>query len=239
MKAFPIRTAVVALALIASFLFTPAKSNAQVKSTAAKAGAKAAKVSVVFNDVVKLADDIQKVSFRPNEEESDTVKDYIEQHLKDHGVTVADEDGDGVADLTFYIVDDDADDDNDGKPDASDDHEFSGEAPDTIKDSEIEKVDLDQTDPELRNLPDTNKTQGIYILVVNKTTNTAELFTLDEDVLGTNVMDSPSAFNLVSRPQPAMSESSHASFYRVQPAAGAWTSLALNAVVGLYKKYIR
>lgn len=208
-----IRTATVALALIASFLFMPVRSNAQVKSTAAKIGFKAAKIEVVFHDAVKLADSIQKVSYRPEDDPTEVITRYITHLLTDAGVEVKDEAGEDVADITYYIGFDDADDDNDGTPDATDAHHFSEEAPDSVKDSDIEDVDVDAQSADARALPNPDKTKGIYVLVVNKTDGTVGYYHQAEDVLGfyKESGDGPTAS--LSFPQ-AGSESNHANLLR-------------------------
>lgn len=241
MKAVSIRTAMVALTLIASFLFAPTKSNAQVKSTAAAVGFKAAKVAVVFNDVVKLADSIQKVSYRPSDDPAAAVKAYIQKQFEADGVEVADETGEGVADVTFYIGVDDLDDDNDGKPDTTDEQDYTNEAPADVKDSDIERTDLDETSTQVEAMPDTIPNQGIYILVVNNTTDDVDLYYMDADVLGAyqGSEASPSAINVLT-PQNPHGESAHASFLRPDNRLlSGWKSAALNAAVGLYLKYIR
>jgi hypothetical protein len=213
MKKFSTRTSMVALALIASFILTPTKSNAQVKSTAAKIGFKAAKIEVVFHDAVKLADSIQKVSYRSDENPTAVITKYITHLLTDAGVEVKDEAGDDVADITYYIGFDDADDDNDGTPDATDTQDFTGEAPADIKDSDIESTDVDALSADARALPNPDKTKGIYVLVVNKTDGSVELFHQEEDVLGfyKESGDGPTA--ALSLPQTG-SESNHANLLR-------------------------
>lgn len=213
MKAFSTRTAMLALALMASFLFAPMKSEAQVKGTAAKIGFKAAKIEVVMHDAVKLADSIQKVSYRPDEDPAEVIKKYVTHLLTDAGVDVRDEDGEGVADITYYIGFDDADDDNDGTPDATDTQDFSGEAPADVKDSDIVRTDVDALSAEARALPNPDKTKGIYVLVVNNTDGTVEFFHQEEDVLGfyKESGDGPTA--ALSLPRTG-SESNHANLLR-------------------------
>lgn len=217
MNAFKIRNAMIALALVASFLLVPARSNAQVKSTAAKLGFKAAKIEVVFHDAVKLTESIQKVSYRAQEEPSEIVKQYLARLFEEGGVEMTDEAGDEVKEITFYIGIDDADDDNDGIPDATDTQDFTGEAPADVKDADIKTVDLDQEDAAVRALPNTNKSQGIYVLVVNSTDERVTAFTMDGDVLGTYADgEGPSArVNLFGPAQPRF-ESNHASLMRPQ-----------------------
>lgn len=213
MKAFSIRNAMVALGLIAAFTLMPVRTNAQVKSTAAKVGFKAAKIEVVFHDTVKLADSIQKVSYRPDEDPAEVIKRYVTHLLTDAGVEVKDEDGEGVADITYYIGFDDADDDNDGTPDATDTQDFSGEAPADVKDSDIERTDVDALSADARALPNPDKTKGIYVLVVNKTDGSVEFFHQEEDVLGfyKETGAEPTAALSLSR---TGSESNHANLVR-------------------------
>jgi len=238
MKAFPIRTAMVALALIASFLFAPVNSNAQVKSAAAAMGFKAAKIAVVFNDVVKLSDSIQKVGYRPDENPSETVKTYIANQFEADGVEVTDEAGEHVADITFYIGVDDIDDDNDGKADTTDDQDFTNEAPADVKDSDIERVDLDEKDAHVREMPDTVKNQGIYVCVVNHTTGETDVFSMDADVLGefTASEASPSASTFTPRNARSIGEANHAIFRSAQQkmTLGQWASWALKTTVSMY-----
>lgn len=239
MKAFPIRTVTVALALIAAVIFTPIRSNAQVKSTAAAVGFKAAKIAVVFNDVVKLSESIQKVSYRPDEDPSGMVKQYLASQFEAEGVDVTDESGEQVADLTFYIGLDDADDDNDGQADAADELDFTNEAPAGTKDTDIAHVDLDQKDAKVAAMPDTVPNQGIYILVVNHATGESEVFTMTADVLGefTRAESNPSAINLVPRNTRSRGEANHAVLGTAfQPTVGAsqWLSYAVKSLVQTY-----
>lgn len=216
MSAFKIRTAMIALALIASFLLVPTRSNAQVKSTAAALGFKAAKIEVVFRDAVKLADSIQKVGYRPDEDPAEFIKKFVTHLLTQAGVEVKDEAEEGDADITYYVGFDDTDDDNDGTPDASDSSHFSGEAPDDVKNTDIKDVDIDTQSAAARALPNPDKTKGIYILVVNKTDGSVEFYHQHEDVLGYYKQDgdAPSAtmsFPSVSRPR---AESNHVNLIR-------------------------
>lgn len=216
MKAFSIRIAMVALALIASFLFAPVKSNAQVKSTAAKVGFKAAKIEVVFHDAVKLADSIQKVGYRSDEDPAEFIKKYVTHLFTKIGVEVKDEAEEGDADITYHVGFDDADDDNDGTPDATDEQDFTGQAPEEAKDSEVERIDVDAQSAEARALPNPDKTKGIYILVVNKTDGTVEFYHQDGDVLGTYAQtgDGPSATILFPSALSPRAESNHANLIR-------------------------
>jgi hypothetical protein len=216
MKAFTIRNAMVALALIASFTLMPVRSNAQVKSTAAKVGFKAAKIEVVFHDAVKLADSIQKVGYRPDDDPAEFMKKYVTHLLTEAGVEVKDEAEEGVANITYYVGFDDADDDNDGTPDATDAHHFSGEAPDSVKDSEIEDVDVDAQSADARALPNPDKTKGIYVLVVNETDGTVEFYHQAEDVLGFYKQsgDGPTAAVPFSSLPHGQFESNHANLIR-------------------------
>lgn len=216
MKAFSIRITMVALTLIASFTFMPVRSDAQVKSTAAKIGFKAAKIEVVFHDAVKLADSIQKVSYRPEEDPAEFMKEYVTFVLTQQGVEVKDEAGEGVAEIVYYIGYDDADDDNDGTPDATDTQDFSGEAPADVKDSEIDRIDVDAQSETTRTLPNTDKSRGIYILVVNKTDDSVDFYYQAGDVLGyyTQNGEAPSAaLPFASRSQ-ERAESNHANLLR-------------------------
>jgi hypothetical protein len=216
MKAFPTRIAMVALAVIASLLFAPTKSNAQVKGTAAALGFKAAKIEVVFRDAVKLAESIQKVGYRPDEDPAEFIKKYVTHLLTQAGVEVKDEAEEGDTDITYYVGFDDADDDNDGTPDASDSSHFSGEAPDGVKNTDIEDVDVDAESAEARALPNPDKTKGIYVLMVNKTDGSVAFYHQAEDVLGYYKQsgDGPSAMMSFPSVSHLSAESNHANLIR-------------------------
>lgn len=237
MKVLTKRTAMLALTLIATLNFVPVRTNAQAKNTAAKIGFKAAKIEVVFHDAVKLAESIQKVSYRPDDDPAEFMRKFLTFALTEEGVEIKDSAEDGVADITYYVGFDDADDDNDGTPDATDAQDFTGEAPADVKDSDIEKIDVDAQSAAARALPNPDKTRGIYVLVVNKTDGTVHLYHQAEDVLGfyTNVGDSPTAA-LPFAVRRSRTESNHVSLIR-RPFYVTYGSPIFDLMFGDTKKY--
>lgn len=162
---------------------------AKVEQTAAKTKATAARVEGVANVSSKgLGLLASKIYFNTDESEEFLVQEVLEKALRDEGIAVVNEDGPSVCNFRVYIGVDDADDDDDGTPDAADKDEF-GDMDDVVgakdadlPDTQIIEHDLDKEDPELTaTLPDTTKDQGIYIVLVSDNPDQVMVFRMDAD----------------------------------------------------------
>ncbi len=204
MKTKIIKSVLFAVMLGFALVLTAVNANPQtVKQEAAKAGAKAARIMVVFNDAVRLTDSIQKVNYSDNHSTEEAfVKRHLEKAMKKAGFAIADEAGEDVVDVIFYIGIDDADDDNDGTADTTDTDDYGAATPESVEDGEIKTFDFDETNPaDAKKLTNDKPNQGIYLLV--QTGDSAMAFTMDEDVLGTGDIEGKeeaAAFQISSRP---------------------------------------
>lgn len=87
--------------------------------------------------------------------------------FEDLGDTVVEKASDDSVDLYFYLGKDDADDDNDGTPDAKDVGDANGDGAVNEQDT-ADLIDLDQEIPEVMDdFADKNKSEGIYIYLQN------------------------------------------------------------------------
>ena len=103
----------------------------------------------------------------------------FEEAAEKEGYEIVEEDTADSTKVTVIIGKDDADDDNDGKPDAQD-KDDNGDGIDDSTQS-IDTVDLDPAIPELRSEgTDKNKQEGVYIAVVGEN-GKETLFTSDVD----------------------------------------------------------
>lgn len=162
---------------------------AKVEQTAAKTKATAARVEGVANVTSKgLGLLANKIYFNTDESEEFLVQEVLEKALRAEGIEVVNDDGPAVCNFRVYIGVDDADDDDDGTPDAADKDDFGdmdevvGEKNADLPDTQIIEHDLDKEDPELTaTLPDTTKDQGIYIVLVSDNPDQVLVFRMDAD----------------------------------------------------------